>query len=84
MKTLATARRNEARASRAPRAKGITVIVRLEGEDARRFENYRGDTCPREAALELIVKRLQHVDSAMARYCEQQRPTLEEEVNRAH
>lgn len=84
MKTSAAVGMSKAKVSRAPRAKGITVIVRLEGEEARQFENYRGDTCPREAARELIVKRLQHVDSAMARYCEQQQHNSQEDSTHAN
>ena len=40
----------------------IVVVLHLEGEEARRFESYRGDKCPRDAARELMFEQLTKVE----------------------
>lgn len=62
MKTLMAAGRLTRKSEQSGRADHITVIVRLEGEDARRFESYRGEKCPRDFARELMFERLDQVD----------------------
>lgn len=54
-------------------ADSIVVIIKLEGEEARRFEEYRGDMCPRDVVRELVF-------DGITRF-EQRHREIEEEVS---
>lgn len=62
MKTLMASGRISPKGERPRRADSIVVIVKLEGEDARRFEAYRGDKCPRAAVRGLMLAGMGQVE----------------------